>query len=266
VLAAVELGSSRVVTTNLPEGPNQEQVQAAAQAYLYGYPLVYGLNEIAAYIAGGGRFPMQAQLNEFGHARRLAGPEFEFVSPNNDTVYSIAMCDLSQGPLVLHVPDAGGRYYVMECIDAWSNNFAYPGRRATGTAEAEFLLAPSGYDGELPAEMRVIHSPTDVLVFAGRIQVDGEADLPSVNALQDRFTLTPLSVYNGGAALGPLVGLPQPDDRVGEGLEWWEHFRVTLAAFPPPKADAPFISVCEKLGLTSPDSPMSISIKTGRRS
>jgi hypothetical protein len=251
----VDLRSSSVVTTNVPEVPFADRVQAAAQAYLYGYPLVYSLNEIAAFVAGGDRFPMRADLNNFGYARRLAGPEFEFVSPNNDTVYCVAMCDLSQGPLVLHVPDTAGRYYVMECIDAWSNNFAYPGTRATGTAQSEFLLAPTGYGGPTPAGMRVIHAPTDVFVIAGRIQVDGEDDLPAVNALQDQFTLTALGVYNGGADPGPLAGLPQPDPRVGEELEWWERFRVALAAFPPPHADAPFVAACEKLGLISPDSP-----------
>jgi hypothetical protein len=243
------------MTTELPEVPFEGQVQAAAQAYLYGYPLVYSLNEIAAFVAGGDRFPMQAELNDFGYARELADPAFEFVSPNNDTVYCIAMCDLSQGPLVLHVPDTSGRYYVMECIDAWSNNFAYPGTRATGTAESEFLLARRDYDGTIPTGMRVVHAPSDVFVIAGRIQVDGEGDLRAVNALQDQFTLTALSVYNGGAAPGPLTGLPEPDPRVGEELEWWERFRVALAAFPPPEADAPFLAACEKLGLTSPDSP-----------
>jgi hypothetical protein len=156
---------------------------------------------------------------------------------------------------VLHVPDTAGRYYVMECIDAWSNNFAYPGRRATGTAEGEFLLAPRGYGGEVPDGIRVIHAPTNVFVIAGRLQVDGDGDLPTVRALQDQFTLTPLSVHSGGAAPGPLAGLPQPDERVPTELEWWERFRVALAAFPPPKADAPFLAGCAKLGLTAPDSP-----------
>ena len=41
---------------------------------------------------------------------------------------------------MLHVPDTDDRYYVLQFVDAWTNNFAYIGRRATGTAEAEFLL------------------------------------------------------------------------------------------------------------------------------
>jgi hypothetical protein len=52
---------------------------------------------------------------------------------------------------VLHVPDTAGRYYVLQFVDAWTNNFAYIGRRATGTGEAEFLLAADGWPGETPA-------------------------------------------------------------------------------------------------------------------
>jgi hypothetical protein len=51
------------------------------------------------------------------------------------------------------------------------------------------------------------------------------------------------------------VGIPVPDSRVGDELEWWEQFRVALAAFPPPEADAPYLEVCQQFGLTEQDSP-----------
>jgi hypothetical protein len=246
----------RTMTTTVPsDATREEQVKLAAEAYIYGYPLVYGLHEMAAFVAGGSKFPMQAPYNAFGHARGLADPKFDFVSPNNDTCYSIAVCDVSQGPLVLHVPDAADRYYVLQFVDAWTNNFAYIGRRATGTGEGEFLLAQQGYDGEVPEGMRVVHAPTGVFVIVGRLQVDGETDLPAVRALQDRFTLTPLSVLRGGPAPAPVAGVPAPDAPVDGELEWWERFRVMLAAFPPPAADAPFLQICERLGLTQETSP-----------
>ena len=65
-----------------------ERAKVAAEVYVYGYPLVRGLDEIESFVAGGGSLPIQAPYNEFGHARRLAGPEVKFVSPNNDTCYS----------------------------------------------------------------------------------------------------------------------------------------------------------------------------------
>jgi hypothetical protein len=229
-----------------------EQVKHAAEAYIYGYPLVYDLQEVAEFVEGGGSLPIQAPYNTFAYARRLLGPETKFVSPNNDTLYVIAMLDVRQGPVVLHVPDTHDRYYVLQFVDAWSNNFAYIGRRATGTAEAEFLLTDSGYDGPVPDGMTVVPAPTGVFSIVGRVQVDGAADLPAVQALQDQFTLTPLA---GGASPGQVAGAPKLDPRVPDDLRWWEQFRIALAAFPPPQADAPFLALAERFGATAAESP-----------
>ena len=167
-----------------------EQVKEAAEAYLYGYPLVYDLTEVAENVEGGGSLPLQAPYNSFAYARRLLGPETRFVSPNNDTPYVIGQCDVRQGPLVLHVPDTGDRYYVLQFVDAWTNNFAYIGRRATGSAEAEFLLTDGDKDGPVTDGMTVVAAPTGVFSIVGRVQVDGDTDPPAVHALQDQFTLT----------------------------------------------------------------------------
>src|SRR4029450_13077218 len=111
----------------------------------------------------------------------------QLVPPNNDPLYVIAMLDVRQGPVVLHVPDTQDRYYVLQFVDAWSNNFAYIGRRATGTAEASFLLTDRDYDGPVPDGMTVVPAPTGVFSIVGRVQVDGQADLPAVQALQGQI-------------------------------------------------------------------------------
>ena len=241
------------MATESQKAPDTEQVKLAAEAYIYGYALVDNVDSFAAYVAGTS-WPMKSPWNQFGHGRELAGPETKFVSPNNDTCYSIAACDVRGEPLVLHVPDTAGRYYVNQFIDAWSNNFAYVGLRGTGTAEGEYLLVEPGYKGDLPKGLQVIHAPTGLFLILGRLQVNGKADMPAVHALQDQFTLTPLSVRNGGAAKAP-AGTPTPDPRVGKDLEWWEKFRIALQAFPPPRADAPLLKLCGQLGLTQADSP-----------
>jgi hypothetical protein len=231
-----------------------ELVELAAQAYIYGYPLVYNLHEIDGFAHNIASMPFAAPYNQFGYARQLLGPETEFVSPNNDTLYVLAACDVRQGPLVLHVPDTGGRYYVLQFVDAWTNNFAYVGRRATGTSEAEFLLAPDGWTGERPAGMRLISAPTGIFMIVGRVQVDEEADLPAVHALQNQFTITAL----GTRGVGPtqaLPGAPKPDPRVRDDLQWWERFRAALVSFPPAQADSGFVEQAASLGATAVDSP-----------
>lgn len=233
-----------------------ERTKLAAEAYLYGYPLVYNLSEIAKFPAGPNMATPEAlPYNTFGAARQLLDARAHFVSPNNDTLYLVAMCDVRDGPLLLHVPDTHDRYYVLQFVDAWTNNFAYIGRRATGTAEGRYVLAGHDYAGAVPDDVPVIRPPSGIFAIVGRIAVDGAADLPAVHTLQDQFTLTPLSVSAGGAAPRPPAGVPRPDPRVEAELAWWEAFRVALAAFPPPPADAPLLDMCAKLGLTADASP-----------
>jgi hypothetical protein len=241
-----------LTTTGSADGV--EHVQLAAQTYIYGYPLVYNLHEIDGFANNIASLEFSAPYNQFGYARQLLGPETEFVSPNNDTLYVLAACDIRQGPLVLRVPDTGGRYYVLQFVDAWTNNFAYIGRRATGTSEGEFLLAADDWTGETPAGMQLVSAPTGIFMIVGRVQVDGDADLPAVHALQDRFTITPLGVRDGGPA--PVTpGVPKPDPRVAEELKWWEQFRVALTSFPPPQADARFMEQAARFGVTAAESP-----------
>ena len=228
---------------------NDQLVQAATRAYVYGYPLLYNLDEIGKLPAGKGSLAAGKPVpwNTFWFARELLGPTAEFVSPNNDTAYLLAPLDLSGGPVRIDVPDTHERYYVLQCVDAWTNNFAYIGRRATGTAAGSFTFAPPGFDGEVTDGSTVIEAPSAIAMIVGRLQVDGEADLPAVHALQDRFTVTPASTAT--------VGIPEPVERVGDDLLWWERFRVALAAFPPPAGDAPFVEMLEQLGLLHTTSP-----------
>ena len=115
---------------------DKAQVDAAAKTYIYGYPLVYNLREIARLATTDNVIGVAAPLNQFASARALLDPSAKFVTPNNDTLYTVAACDVSAGPVVLQVPDTHDRYYVLQFVDAWTNNFAYVGRRATGTGAA----------------------------------------------------------------------------------------------------------------------------------
>ncbi|ANS26151.1 hypothetical protein R1CP_07150 [Rhodococcus opacus] len=108
---------------------NQTLSDLASRAYIYGFPLVFNLDQVHRYVHEGVGANPAAGFNTFSHARALAGPADTFVTINNDTVYSMAQIDLSVGPVALHVPDAAGRYYVLQFVDAWTNNFAYVGHR-----------------------------------------------------------------------------------------------------------------------------------------
>ncbi|MGV9867414.1 DUF1254 domain-containing protein [Rhodococcus koreensis] len=220
-----------------------ELQELAAKAWVYGFPLVFDLDQVNRFVADGMGSLAPAPFNTFSHARTLAGPRDTFVSVNNDTVYSIAQIDLGHGPQLLRVPDSGGAYYVLQFVDAWTDNFAYVGKRATGTAAGRYLLTGPGWSGEVPAGATRIAFPTSVGTIVGRWACDGEADLERVTALQSALTLEPV----GDQA--KAVGLPAPDPNVPEDLWFWEKLRVYSQAYPPAAQDLIAEQMFAPLGL-----------------
>jgi hypothetical protein len=223
------------------------QADLAADAYVYGYPLVSDLSMVEAFMYEGFGPLEPTPFNHFAHAARLATPDVHFVSFNNDTVYSVAQLDLSGGPFLLHVPDTAGAYYVLQFVDAWSNNFAYLGRRATGTGEGDWLIAPPGWSGSGLDGVRgvrgVIDAPTSVVSVVGRIACDGPDDMPRVRALQRQFRLTATDHATH------RTGLPAPDPDVPEELWFFERLRVWMADFPPAAPDRAYQDRFQPLGL-----------------
>lgn len=238
-----------MTTPETPASPDP-LTQLATRAWIYGYPLLYNLEEIGGFVRADGSFPVAAPWNTFGAARELLGPETRFVTPNNDTLYLMAACDLSGGPLLLEVPDTHDRYYVLQFVDAWTNNVAYIGRRATGTAAGRYLLVGPGQSPTVPGGLTPVHLSTDVFMIVGRVAVDGPADLPAARAAQDSFSLRPADAR----ALSGR-GIPVPPTEVPDDLVWWERMRLALAAFPPPAADSQLVAALGSLGLTATGSP-----------
>lgn len=133
-------------------------------------------------------------VNQFTHTHRKLGPDDrEVVSPNNDTVYSNAWLDLSEGPVLIDTPDMGDRYWTLGLLDAWTNPFAYVGRRTTGNRRQRTLVHGPRWHGEPAAEgvSQVIAAPGDDVWLIGRILVDeSAAELEAVRLLQREMGLS----------------------------------------------------------------------------
>lgn len=227
-----------------------ESIEQAAEAYIYGFPLVFCLEQIDRVVKTGfGGLP-PTPFNTFGHGRTLANSSDTFVSINNDTLYSIAPIDLSVGPVHLTVPEAGDRYYVLQFVDAWTDNFAYVGTRGTGSGAGSFLLVPPGWEGEPSIDgATVIRFPTRIAIIVGRWACAGEADLPAVHALQDALQLTQVLETFAGPE-----GLPAFEKQESDALTFFEEYRVWSQAFPPAERDVDLQASFEPLGLTSSQS------------
>ena len=126
-------------------------------------------------------------VNQFTHTHRRLGPQDkEVVSPNNDTVYSNAWLDLSEGPVIIETPDMGERYWTLGLLDAWTNPFAYVGRRTTGNRPQRTLVHGPGWRGSVPSGITsTVAVPGDDVWLIGRhlVEDDGE-DAARVRASQ----------------------------------------------------------------------------------
>ncbi|KRC23237.1 DUF1254 domain-containing protein [Acidovorax sp. Root217] len=152
-------------------------------------------------------------VNHFTHTHRRIGPEDrEVVSPNNDTVFSNAWLDLSRGPVLIDTPDMGERYWTLGLLDAWTNPFAYVGRRTTGNRRQRTLVHGPAWHGPVPDGVdNVIAAPGEDVWVIGRLLVDDHPDdLEQAAALQRGISTHRLD--GGEAAFRVDTGL---DGRAG---------------------------------------------------
>ena len=236
-----------------------QSYEIGLQAYVYGIaPVIMQRTEEVFTTTPG---PGHAPVNQFGHIARLATPEdTDVVTPNADTLYSTAWLELGKEPVTLHVPDTGDRYYVMQMLDAYTNNFASVGRRTTGTDEGSFAIVGPGWNGSLPGNVTVIESPTNTVWIIGRILVNGYDDLPNATALQSQFTLTPLSRLGNQTAPAQNLTLAdykqyKPSPNVQERLRFFEDLRVAMLNNPPPAGEEKLMANFSRIGLMQPQSP-----------
>ena len=163
------------------------------------------------------------------------------VLPNHDTTYTVGRLQLAGGPRVIDVPDTAGRYYVIQLLDAYSNTFAYVGRRTTGTRPGSYAVVPPGYTGTLPAGVKRIQSPTNLVWLLGRTLVRDEADMPAVAELMRGYRITALDAWTAGQRQNPLLlgAFPAtPPVVIPTGLDYFARLGEILASDPPPKGDA----------------------------
>lgn len=198
----------------------------AAEAYTYLYPLM--LMEVTrrqSINTPPGRVFGRGPENTFVHTRTFPTADFrDVVRPNFDTLYSIAWLDVGAGPVVLHLPDTADRYYLMPLLDMWTEVFANPGKRTTGTAAADLLVVPPSWTGPVPAGYGLIQAPTPHVWIVGRFQTNGVDDYPVVRALQDQLSLTLPPVYDP-LPLDATVDSSTPPLRSVADLSGTEFFR-----------------------------------------
>ncbi|HEX8817204.1 MAG TPA: DUF1254 domain-containing protein, partial [Terriglobales bacterium] len=205
--AIVALVACSSTNTSKSSQPGIEQaVSDAVDAYIYGYPLVTmdmtrkSLTNYAT--VQGSRGPMGQVIKLRTYP---AVDDHAVTAPNADTLYTIVWLDVSKEPWVFSIPDMGDRYYLMPMLDGWTDVFQVPGKRTTGGKPQQYAITGPGWSGTLPAGVTEYKSPTGLVWILGRIYCTGTPDdYAKVHALQDKFSVVPLSSY--GKPYTPLPG------------------------------------------------------------
>src|ERR1700733_12218342 len=157
----------------------------AVDAYIYFYPLI--LMDLTRKQSTNILMPEfgKGPMNTFVNVPAYPPADFKGVVRSNfDTLYSIAWLDLTGEPVVVSAPDTNGRYYLLPMLDMWTDVFASPGWRTTGTEPANFLITPPGWAGMVPEGFSRLHAPPSFGMIHRRPQAGGPADYEAVHAIQ----------------------------------------------------------------------------------
>ncbi len=247
-------GSDRVVTDDLVR-------TIGVEAYLYFYPLItMDITRKQSTNIAAGKELGKGPMNTFVSVPAYPPADLKLVvRVNFDTLYSIAWLDLTNEPLAISVPDTGGRYYLLPMLDMWTDVFASPGSRTTGTQAASFLVTPPGWTGTVPSAFTRVRAPTPYVWIIGRTKTDGPRDYPAVNQIQAGFRVTPLSQWGKpptpvAAKIDPTVDMKTPPKAQVDAMPAGAYFAYAaelLKLHPPHLTDEPLIDRMKRIGIES---------------
>ncbi|CAM3420591.1 DUF1254 domain-containing protein [Bordetella flabilis] len=232
----------------------------ASDAYVYAYPLVLmdvarqvQTNVEAADAAMGGGAP----VNQFTHMRRPADALLHGHSyPDVETLWSSLWFDVTKEPLLIEIPNAGGRYYTMTLADMWTDVFAAPGTRTVQDGPQVYAIVAPTWQGKLPKPAIALRAPTSVGLLTLRVAYRGMADAGAAQSFQAGLQATPLSRW--GRKNAPQAGhfdvaqsRRAPVDQVADmnPQAFFAAFAELAAKYPPHANDYPILQRMARLGL-----------------
>ncbi|MEK2687444.1 DUF1254 domain-containing protein [Bdellovibrio sp. GT3] len=247
--------SSKDTAKNTP----QDIQGSTEQAYFYAYPLVLMGISRDVMTATPRASQSRAPLNQISNKRAFPDDRFtDVVSPNADTLYSSAWLDLSNQPMVLSVPDAGDRFYMMPLLSAWTDVFASPGSRTTGYKKGNYAITGPNWQGTLPTNVTQIKAPTNSVWMIGRTK-SSKSDITKVHAFQNGLRITPLDEFGKNTSAPDSVPFninadtrTPPVDQVErmDAQTFFTYFANELKNNPPSASDGQVLRQLANLGIT----------------
>jgi hypothetical protein len=268
-LFALGLATFPIGAVHADDAVTEDEAHAiGVDAYVYFYPLLTmdvtrkQLTNVEAKQGAVGGPP-----NRFNSIPAFPAADFKVVvRPNFDTLYSSAWLDLTREPVVVSAPDTGGRYYLLPMLDMWTDVFAAPGWRTTGTGAGHFLVTPPGWRPELrdkfdefklPEGTQRIDAPTPYVWIIGRTKTDGPSDYDAVHKVQDGYKITALSEWGKelkpiDMKIDPAVDMKTPPkvqvDSASAGA-YFAYAAELLKIHSPHITDQPIIAQMKRIGI-----------------
>jgi hypothetical protein len=186
----------------------------AEEAYLYGFPMIVGYDVVYQYFIDRDSKQFKAPINQLhNEARVFTSADTGISTPNSDTPYSMALLDLRAEPFVVCVPEIEkARYYDVQLVDLYTDNYGYLGSRTTGNGAGCFLIAGPDWNGETPPGARkVFRCETQFSFVVFRTQLFNPADMDNVKRVQAGYKVQPLSTFLGKTAppAAPVINWPK---------------------------------------------------------
>jgi hypothetical protein len=186
------------------------------QAYFWAWPMVNIYNRRLAFAqapeAGlaGGILPI-APLNRLAMLSDYVEPqERDVACPNQDVVYGGGVLALDLSPVVIQVPDFGGRFWVYQAVDIRTDSFADLGAMYD-TPPGFYLLAGPGWEGDVPNGIaKVFRATTSTGFVVPRVfQDDTPEDKKSVQSVLSAIDMYPLAEFDGQMKIRDWSKLPK---------------------------------------------------------
>jgi len=259
VLAALTCGVSSQLAGAAEPITEQEARAIGVDAYVYFYPLLSMdvTRKLFTNIEPGKEFG-KGPMNMFVNVPEYPPADFKGVVRSNfDTLYSIAWLDLTTEPLIVSAPDTAGRFYLLPMLDMWTDVFASPGSRTTGTQAASFLVTPPGWTGAVPDGLIRLAAPTPYVWVIGRTKTDGPPDYDAVHKIQAGYIVTPLSRMDKPpepvtVKIDPAVDMKTPPKIQVDTMPAAKYFAYAaelLKLHPPHSTDQPMIAQMKRIGI-----------------
>ena len=248
----------------------QEEAHAiAVDAYVYFYSIMsMDISRKQFTNVERGKEAFKGPMNTFVNVPEYPPADFKGVVRSNfDTLYSASWLDMTKEPVVISVPDTDGRYYLLPMLDMWTDVFASPGWRTTGTKAGTFLVTPAGWrpdlrdrfaeEFKLPKDTQRIEAPTPYVWIIGRTKTDGPADYAAVHKIQAGYKVTPLSELGKTpkpveVKIDPSVDMKTPPKVQVDTMTAGKYFAYAaelLKLHPPHVTDEPIIAQMKKIGI-----------------